>query len=264
MAIYATLMNKGGVGKTTLITNLASAMAQKEPDKKILIIDADGQGNSSISFSINPNSLDRTLYDCWMNDVHPKDVIFNAHKNIDLLPSNRAMNKLDFEILPRAHEYENLFGFLQETIEQLPEGYDDIFIDSPPHLALVAGNVTMVADEVIIPYVPESFAVAGLMETIETITEFRENLDANLHINGVVGMKIESNTNLHKSLLLQADIYCKKNDINMMKTVIPKSIRFADATAAFGIPFVLANKNHPMSKYYFSLMDEMVQNTEVR
>lgn len=97
-------MNKGGVGKTSLVTNLASILAKKHK-KKVLIIDTDAQGNSSIAFGKNPYDFENTIYDVMLNGCSPKDAIHTMKRNIDLLPANDDMNFLEFDVLPHLDKY---------------------------------------------------------------------------------------------------------------------------------------------------------------
>src|SRR5699024_9179240 len=148
-----------------LTTNLSSAI-NKEYGKRTLIIDTDGQGNSSISFGLNPSDFENTTYDLLMGKVSIEDCIVNVGKDIDLVTANDDMNFLEFDILPNYKEYGRPFHLLHDSLTIIKDNYDYIFIDTPPSLGLVAGNVLIASDKVIIPFVPEMFSVRGLIKVI--------------------------------------------------------------------------------------------------
>lgn len=256
--VFSVQMNKGGVGKTSLVTNIAAALNLTYPEKRILILDTDGQGNASIAFNHNPNSMENTLYDCLIDGIDPEEVIINLRKNLDLLPSNDDMNYLEFDVLTNLEKYPDPFFLLSPIVDKLRKKYDYIFIDSPPSMGLVAGNILSTADHVLLPFVPETYSVQGLMRVIKVINEFQEERNAKAQIGGVIGMMIDGRSSLHSDLVLQARVYCEKNDLHMFKTRIPRTVRFANATAAYGMPAVISDKNNEMVSVYFDLMKEVV------
>src|SRR5699024_7779228 len=255
--IYTISSNKGGTGKSSLVSNISSVIAENQ-GKKILIIDTDGQGNLSIAFGLNPSDYENTTYDVLVKGTDIKDCLVKVTDNIDLLPSNDDMNILEFDILPKYQEYKRPFHLLYDKLSQIKNEYDYIFIDTPPSLGLVAGNVLVASDKVIIPFVPEMYSVRGLVKVINAVNDFKRRDNPNLEIAGVVGVMVDSRTNLHTDMLQQARRYCLENDIKMFDTIIPKSIRFANATAYQGKPAVLTESSHPMVKSYFKLTDEIV------
>ncbi|AQX56541.1 chromosome partitioning protein ParA [Priestia flexa] len=251
-------MNKGGVGKTSLVTNLAGAIT-KQMKKKVLIIDTDGQGNSSIAFGFKqPNDFEYTIYDVLMGEKNAKDVIIEVSPHLHILPSNKDMNFLEFDILPNLHQYGEPFKLLTRHVVGIQDQYDYIFIDTPPSMGLVAGNVLAIADKVIIPFAPETFGVNGLINVIEGVSDFKKKENPSLEIAGVVGMMLDSRTSLHGELIKQARQYCFEHDINMCDTVIPKSIRFANATAYDGKPATWSDSNNPIVKAYYELLEEVL------
>jgi chromosome partitioning protein len=257
--VYAVSMNKGGVGKTSLVSNLAGAIT-KQLKKKVLIIDTDGQGNASIAFGLNPQEFDDTVYDIIVNNKLVNEVIISISKYIDIIPANNDMNFLEFDILPNIKQYEKPFQLLKKALNQVKESYDYIFIDTPPSMGLVAGNVLAASDKVIIPFVPETFAVSGLVRIVDAIEDFKSRENHSLKVAGVVGMMVDRKTNLHNEMLQQARRYCLENDLTMYETIIPKSIRFANSTAYEGNPATLTDYNNPMVSAYFELMNEVFLN----
>jgi chromosome partitioning protein len=256
--VYSVLMNKGGVGKSSLVTNLAAALNLTYQNKKILILDTDGQGNASIAFNQNPNTMKRTLYDCIIDGVSPEETILTLQENLDLLPANDDMNYLEFDVLTDLQKYPNPFSLLQPIIKKLTDRYDYIFVDSPPSMGLIAGNILSITDYVILPFMPETFSVQGLIKVLKTIDEFQKEQGVKASIGGVVGMMIDGRSSLHSDLVLQARVYCDAHGIRTFNTRIPRTVRFANATAAYGMPAVLADKHNEMVKVYFDLMEEVI------
>lgn len=260
--VIAILINKGGSGKTSLVTNLAGAIT-KGFNKKVLIIDTDGQGNASMAFGIkDPNKLENTIYDVLMGDKKAEEVIIEITPNLHIIPANKEMNFLEFDILPNLKEYGDPFKLLSKVVEGVRDNYDYVLVDTPPSMGLVAGNVLALSDKVIIPFAPETFGVNGLINVLEGVKDFKANQNPKLEIAGVVGMMVDSRTILHSELLKQARQYCDKKGINMYDTVIPKSIRFANATAFDGQPATLTDSNNAIVKSYYELLNEVMENVE--
>lgn len=255
--VYSFLMNKGGVGKTSLVTNLSSALHLKEPSKRILIIDTDGQGNCALSFKINPERIENTIYDCLVNGLPTDQAIISIRDNLDLLPANGDMNFFELDVLPNLKR-RNPFLFLKTVVDRLRETYDYIFIDAPPDMKVVAGNVMMVSDYIYLPFKPEVYSVQGLIRVIHKIEQFKKDYEIDPEIAGIIGMMVKR-TNLHSGLMLQADAYCKKkNQLRLLKTRIPDSIRYADAIRQYGMPIVLADPKSAHSKLFFDLLEEVI------
>lgn len=256
--VYAVSMNKGGVGKTSLVSNLAGAIT-KLMKKKVLIIDTDGQGNSSIAFGFKqPNDFEFTIYDVLMGEKQMEDVIVEVTPDLHIIPANKDMNFLEFDILPNLAKYGEPFKLLSRHVKSIQDQYDYIFIDTPPSMGLVAGNVLAMADKVIIPFAPETYGVNGLINVIEGVNDFKNSQNPDLEIAGVVGMMVDSRTSLHSELLQQARAYCAGQGINMYDTIIPKSIRFANATAFDGKPATWTDANNNIVKSYYELLKEVL------
>lgn len=250
-------MNKGGVGKSSLVTNLAGALSLDKDSGRILIIDTDGQGNASMAFKLNPARFEDTIYDVFIGSSEIKDVVYEISDKLDIVPANDDLNFLEFDLLPNIKDYPQPFHILKKAIEPLKEKYSYIIIDTPPSMGLVTGNALVASDEVIIPFVPEMFAVRGLVRVIQAVNDFKEKQNPELRISGIAGMMFDKRTTLHSEMLQQARRYCDENSINMFNTIIPKSIRFANATYYDGKPAVWTDRSHEIVNNYFKLMEEI-------
>jgi chromosome partitioning protein len=260
--IFSISMNKGGVGKTSVITNLAAALSAKEPGKQILVIDTDGQGNASLAFGRNPNDFKTTMYNVMLGECTIEDIVISIRDNLYLAPSNNDMNFLDFDILTNLDKYKQPFALLNPAVTKIANKYDYIFIDTPPSLGLVSGNVLATTEYIIIPFVPELFAVQGLIRVIETIEDFKQKKNPALELFGVLGMMVDSRTNLHTEMMQKARKYCDAKKIKVFDTVINRSIRFASASAYDGKPAVWADTSNYIVTAYFELLDEILEGVD--
>src|SRR5699024_8182000 len=259
--IISTAINKGGVGKTTLIGNLVGILAEKY-NKKILMIDIDGQGNLGISFKLVPESIENTVYDVLVDDFPIKDVIIPINDNVDILPANSDMSFIEFDILPNIHKYKNPFYLLDNALKPIKDDYDYIFIDTPPAMGLIVGNALIASTDIIIPYVPEVFAVNGLIRIHKAIQDFSSKYNTDLNVMGIVGMMVDTRTTLHQDMLQQARKHCYENNIHMFETVIPRSIRFASSNLE-GVPAVWSKDKNHLVRTYHDLINELIEKGDI-
>ena len=255
------IVNKGGVGKTTLVVELSSCIHVKYPTKRVLVIDGDAQGNCAVAFGYNPREIETTLYDCIVNDVPPETAIINVRPNLDLLPGNKDMNYFELDVLPHLNG-RNPFGFFEKVVNQVRDQYDYILIDSPPDLKTVAINIIKASDYLYIPFRPEKYSVEGLLAVLEVVKESQKKIGSHAEVKGIIANMVKSQTKLHSNYLLSASIFCQKENIRLFETKIPETIRFADAVAKFGMPHVLADPKGKHSKIYFDLLEEILSHGE--
>lgn len=257
--VICVAMYKGGVGKTSLISNLAGAITTKLK-KKVLIVDLDGQGNLGLSFGLFPENLHPSIYNVLLNESTLKKATYRINKHLHIIPANSDMNFVEFEILPKLHEYPSPFELLKNSLKEVINDYDYIFLDTPPSLGLIVGNALVASDKVVIPYVPEVFAVNGLIRIYKEITDFKNVHNPKLKVAGIVGMMTDLRTTLHQDMLQQARIHCYENNIPMFDTVIPRSIRFSTSNV-IGKPavWIKSNKDSHLVNTYFELLNEIIE-----
>jgi chromosome partitioning protein len=254
MPIIAVSTNKGGVLKTSITTNLAGALCQKH---KVLIVDTDNQGNVLVSFGVNPDQVELTLYDVLVDGVDPNEAIINVHPNIDVLPANDDMSFLEFDVLSNREKYPDPFKMLEKGMKSIEAKYDYILIDSPPNLGLVQGNVLAYAESILIPFQPEGYSMRSLIKILNAIQNFKEKHNRTLDIKGVVATLVDQRTTLHSEVLQQCRRYCLENGIKMFETVIPRSVRFAASVAYERKPATLTDAKNPLVQAYFDLLQEV-------
>lgn len=253
--VWAVSTNKGGVLKTTSTVNLAGVLAK---NKRVLIVDADNQGNVALSFGHNPDSLTNTLYDVLVNGMEPQQAIMNVYKNIDVLPSNDDMAFFEFDVFRNPAKYPDPYTLLRDRLQDVRDQYDCIIIDTPPNLGLATGNVLTLADEVLIPFQPESYSMRSLIKIIKAINEFKASYNPALSIMGVVATLVDSRTNLHSVVLQECRKFCAQEGIRLFETTIPRSVRFANSTAFDSLPATIADSKDKVVQNYFQLAKEMI------
>jgi chromosome partitioning protein len=253
--IISVSTQKGGVLKSSIVSNLAGLLATS--GKKVLIIDTDAQANIALSFGLNPDSFNTTLYDVLIDRIPPEYAIQNVYKDIDLLSSGEDMTFFEFDVLTNIKKYPQPFRIMKETLSSLYNKYDIILVDTPPNLGLVQGNVLSYAESVLIPFQPEGYSMRSLVKILDAIHNFRDQHNPNLEVLGVVGTLVDSRTTLHSQVLQQCRAYCIENGIRMFETVIPRSVRFAASVAYDRKPATLSDPKHPLVQSYSGLLQEL-------
>jgi len=248
--------NKGGVLKTTLTTCLAGAMSKT---MKVLIVDMDNQGNCLVTFGRNPDKQRTTIYDVLVDGVPVEDAIVNVHENIDILPANDDMKHFDFEVIANKKRYIKPYNLLREALRPIEHAYDVILIDTPPNLGLAQGNALNCADQVLIPFQPESYSMRSFVKILEAINDFKSTHNPNLSILGVVATLVDNRTSLHSQVLEECRKYCDKQNVRMFETVIPKSIRFASSVGFDRLPATLSDPKNDIVNRYYQLLEEVNQ-----
>jgi chromosome partitioning protein len=219
-----------------------------------------------LSFGINPDGIEENMYDIFTAKAGIDDVKISINDNIDLVPANGDMNFVEYDILTKIKDYPNPFEQLKKQVDEVIDDYDYIFIDTPPSIGLVTLNALRITEDVIIPFVPETFSTYGLRRLIEAINDFKEVNNPNLKITGIVAMMIQP-VNLHTYLMQDVRQWCFQNDIKCFDTSISKSIRFAEAVAEKGCPAVWYDRSHKIVSQYFELAREVLgigEKTELR
>jgi chromosome partitioning protein len=212
---------KGGVGKTTTVVNLASLLALS--GDRILLVDLDPQGNATSGLGIDRATLTRSTYDGLMDGVSLADlVVRGSSPGVDVVPSTIALAGAEVELAESSARERRL----RDALTGLADGYDVIFIDSPPSLGLLTVNALTAADAVLIPLQCEYYALEGLTQLLATIDLVRDHLNPRLAIDGVVLTMADKRTNLSADVEAEARRHL---DGSVYKTVIPRSVRLSEA-----------------------------------
>ncbi len=212
---------KGGVGKTTTVVNLASLLALS--GDRILLVDLDPQGNATSGLGIDRASLERSSYDGIIDGMDLREAIVRGSaEGVDVVPASISLAGAEVELAGAAARERRL----RRLLEPLASGYDYIFIDCPPSLGLLTVNALTAADAVLIPLQCEYYALEGLTQLLATIDLVRDHLNPRLAIDGVVLTMADGRTNLSSDVEAEARRHL---DGTVYDTVIPRSVRLSEA-----------------------------------
>jgi chromosome partitioning protein len=251
--VISVINQKGGVGKTTTVINLATALA--DIGKKILVIDLDPQGNATTGLGVQNKDVNKNIYKIIIGQNDLKNCIKpSCVKNLDLIGSNVNLSGLEVEI---ANDPNKAF-LLKEVFEKnqsLFSKYENIFIDCPPSLSLLTVMSLVVADELLVPLQTEFFALEGISQLVKTIERIKINLNPNLNIRGILLTMFDKRNKLSNQIDNEARKYFKDK---VYKTVIPRNVRLSEAPS-HGLPCIVYDRSCAGSKSYINLAKEFVE-----
>ncbi len=248
--IIAVTNQKGGVGKTTTAINLSSCLA--EIQKKVLLIDADQQGNTTSGLGFEKNEMEETIYNVMLEEKKLQDVILpTCVENLFLVPANISLTGAEIELIGKPdREY-----ILKQQLEQIKEQYDFIIIDCPPSLNLITINALTGADTVLVPIQCEYFALEGLEQLIHTINLVKKRLNKKLEMEGIVFTMFDARTNLSLQVVEEVKRVLKQN---VYRTIIPRNVRLGEAPS-HGLPINLYDSKSKGAESYRLLAEEVAE-----
>jgi len=249
--IYAVVMQKGGVGKTTSVVNIGAFLACS--GYRVLVVDLDPQANATSNFGINKRELELSIYDLLIEAARYDQVIVeHAESKVQLLPSSPGLAGAEVELVNlMAREYR-----LRRALAAADGAYDYILIDCPPSLGLLTVNaLTAARDGVLIPIQCEYLALEGLTQLLDTIQLVQKHLNHNLRIRGLIMTMYDSRTNLSRQVVEEVrDHFPGK----VFKTIIPRNVRLSEAPS-FGLPVALYAPSSAGAIAYKVLTTEIVR-----
>lgn len=251
--VIALANQKGGVGKTTTAINLAASLAVLE--KKVLIIDADPQANSTSGVGLDVREVENSIYECLVDGISAKEAILETEiKDLHIIPSHIDLVGAEIEMLnmeDREHK-------LKAIVTDVADAYDYILIDCSPSLGLITVNALTGANAVMIPVQCEYFALEGLGKLLNTIKIIQSKLNTELEIEGFVLTMYDARLRLSNQVV---DEVRKHFQEMVFDTIIQRNIKLSEAPS-FGKPVVLYDAESKGSVNYLNLARELIAKNE--
>lgn len=210
---------KGGVGKTTVLVNLAAGLGRKK--KKVLVIDMDPQRNATTGLGAAA-SAEASLYEWLRGEVTFEEILISPLKKVDLIPGSKDLAAFDLE-MASVNGRESL---LKEKLSAIKDGYDFILIDCPPALGLLSINALVASDSLLIPIQSEYYALEGLSALMNTVERIQSGINQELQVEGVLLNMVDKRNNLSRDVVQEVERYFGSK---VYKTQIPRNVRLAEA-----------------------------------
>ena len=256
--IISVINQKGGVGKTTTVINLAAGLALQ--NKKILVVDLDPQGNATTGLGIsNSDNSDDTIYSVLNGTKKIAEIIKKTQfQNIDLISSNVDLSGLEVETAGDTRRAFILKEQIMAYLNDFKNKYEYVLIDCPPSLSLLTVMALVTSSSLLVPLQTEFFALEGLTQLMKTIERVKINLNPELKIRGILLTMYDKRNKLSSQVEKETRDYFKEK---VYSTVIPRNVRLSEAPS-HGIPVLLYDKSCSGSKSYFSFTDEFLSKEE--
>ena len=248
--IISVVNQKGGVGKTTTAVNLAAGVGLQ--GKKVLLVDADPQGNTTSGYGISKKEGANTSYELLIGNAKAADTVIKTEfENVDIIPSSINLAAAEVDLI----EIEHREAQLKIALSPLREKYDYIFIDCPPSLGLITINALNASDTVLVPIQCEYFALEGLSQLMASVRQVKRLYNPTLEIEGIVLTMYDGRLNLTQKVVGEIKKYFANK---LYKTAIPRAVRLSEAPS-YGCPIQYYDKRSKGADAYNDLAKEFLK-----
>ena len=257
--IISVINQKGGVGKTTTVINLAAGLSLM--GKKILVVDLDPQGNATTGLGLsNTEDTEKSIYNVLNGKNKIVEVIQKTKfENLDVITSNVDLSGLEVETAGDSRRAFILKEQITSYLNDFSPNYSHILIDCPPSLSLLTIMALVASNSLLVPLQTEFFALEGLTQLMKTIDRVKNNLNPNLKIRGIVLTMFDKRNKLSSQVEKEARDYFKDK---VYQSVIPRNVRLSEAPS-HGVPVLIYDKSCPGSKSYFTFTDEFLNQEKI-
>jgi len=247
--IIAAANQKGGVGKSTTVVNLAAYLGSR--GFKVLCVDSDPQGNTTTGFGVKKRSVESTIYEVITGRIRASEaVIVTEYENVSLIPANEQLAGAETELV----DMENRVNRLKMALLTVKDSYDYIFIDCPPALGQITLNALVACDSIIVPMLAEFYALEGLSQLSNTIKIVKSNYNPSLEIQGILFTMFDGRLNVSNEVVAEVERYFPGR---VFETKIPRNVRLSEAPS-YGKPVMYYDKSSKGADAYELLGHEFL------